>query len=148
MANDELIADLQRVREEIVKKRGKCLGEVDSHRQAVEQAKDNLRRGQEQERRAVQKDEDTKAEQKRLIDHLNGLIAKPQVLLERVDKLGQDQLGTYRERKSASEITRQRQRELEEANRELALAELDQKKIEGDLADVDVQIQQVRGYRL
>ncbi len=63
-----------------------------------------------------------------LRNHLNGLINKPQSLVEKLDSLGADQVQTYRQRQAAGEITRQGKRDLDDAETPRSIAELVLKK--------------------
>jgi flagellar motility protein MotE (MotC chaperone) len=67
-------------------------------------------------------------------------------MLEKINKPGSEQLGTYRGRKEAFEIKRTRQKEVDEWNVELTLAQTNLQKVEHDLADIDEQLRQIRGY--
>ena len=115
MANDALIADIQRMRQEVVEARGACLNQLDTLRGTLEDAKDALRVAREHEQQTVHSDDEKKAEIKRLTDHVNGLPDKPQVFLERISKLESEQGQTAASRKRASETAHFRQGQVEQA---------------------------------
>lgn len=146
MANDAFIADLQRMRQEVVEARGACLKRIDNLQGALENAKETLRVASGHEQKAVYTDEEKRAETKRLIDHVNGLPNKPQVFLERISKLESEVAQTSELRKHASEIARLRQKQVDDAASNVNLAKIDLKAIEKNLADVDEQLRQNRGY--
>ena len=145
MANNELIADFQRMRQEVVQQRGACLERIDKAR-GIDAANDVLRVARDHEQKAVYSDEEKQAEIKRLIEHVNGLPNKPRVFLERISKLESELPQTSALRKQASEIARLRQKQVQDATTLVELAEIDLKAIEKNLADVDEQLRQNRGY--
>jgi len=93
---------------------------------------------------AVQKDEDIKAKMQDLRDHLNGPTEKPQFLHDKLSRLGEEQLITYRERIAHGEIVRQRQRELTDAQTRLSVAQMDLQASDKDVREIDAQIQEVK----
>jgi chromosome segregation ATPase len=146
MANDELIADFQRMRADVVQERGACLDKIDRLRAVYENAKETLRRTNDQEQAAVSIDDSKRAETKRLVDHVNGLPNQPQVFLERISKLESELQQTSDQRKSANAETRKRQQQVDLATTNLTLAEAELKKIEKNLAEVDEQLRLLRGH--
>jgi hypothetical protein len=147
MHNDKLLATLEETRREIVEERGRRIDYLQVQSDAVNDAKIGLQRAQNQERFAIQKDEDIKAKMQELTNHLNGLTDKPQFLLDKVSRLGTEQPGTYRERQAQSEIVRQRQRELMDAQTRLSIAQMDLQASDKDVAVIDVQIREVQDNR-
>jgi hypothetical protein len=61
-------------------------------------------------------------------------------------ELGEEQFHTYRERESQGEITRQRLRELADAQAQLAIAQINLQASDKDVHDIDKQIREVQGY--
>jgi hypothetical protein len=108
MHNEKLLATLQETWREIVDLRGQRINRLQERNDAVNDAQTNLQVARNREQVAIQKDEDAKTKIRELTDHLNGLTDKPQFLLEKVGRLGEEQFETYRERQSQDEITRQR----------------------------------------
>jgi chromosome segregation ATPase len=145
MADEQLLADLQRLKQQTVEGRSRALAAVEHQRKLVEMANERLRNASDAEQRAIQEDEEVKAEQKRLTDHVNGLVDKPQVLLKRISELGARQQETFRTRQKLGLGTRAHRQQFDEADRALAGAESELKRVDKDLADVDAQIQLVRG---
>lgn len=148
MGNDSLLATFNETRHEIVAKRNACLGRLQPAQTGCDDARFALKRAQQQEHEAIQQDQAVIAKMDQLRNHLNGMTDKPHSLIEKLNSLGADQLLTYRQRQTAGEMTRRRQRELTDAEtrRDTALADL--KKVEQDLAELDAQIRDVRGYSL
>lgn len=146
MANDALIADLQRMRQEVVQSRGAGLNRIDTLNFELETAKDELRVATEQEQKAAFNDDEKRAEVKRLIDHVNGLPNQPQVFLERIGKLESELLETSKLRNAFGSTTRARQKQVDNAKTNVTLAEIDLKAIEKNLAEIDEQLRQIRGY--
>ena len=89
-------------------------------------------------------DDQIQGEMKALRDHLNGQIEKPQVLIEKLNRLGAAQLDTYRKRRDASEITRSRQQELSEAKIELVVAQKNIETLSAQIQDINAQIEAAR----
>ena len=146
MAKDNLLAVSQETRREIVDLRGQRINRLQEENDAVNDAQANLQVTRMREQVAVQKDEDIKAEMHELIDHLNGLTEKPQFLLDKLSRLGAEQLVTYRERQAQSEIVRQRQRELTDAQARLSIAQMDLQASDRDVRDIDAQIRELQGH--
>jgi hypothetical protein len=146
VANDDLARDLQRLREQTVQKRSVQMGRIDTLRMKLEEAAETFRRAQLNESKAAASDEDIKAEQKRLNDHLNALPEKPRVLLERVRLLQSEQYATANARSEAVATLQGFRQQHEWAGEELRQAEHVMKGIEQDLADIDQQLKMVRGY--
>jgi len=146
MANEELLATLQETRREIVEERGRRGGRLQVAQSILEELRINLRRAQDEERIAVQEDEDAKEKQRALTDCITGLVDKPQYLLDKLARLGAEQLETYRKRVAATEITRQRQRELNNSETRLSVAQEDLNASDKGLAEIDAQIREVQGF--
>jgi hypothetical protein len=146
MPNEKLLATYQETRNEIVQERGVRMGRSSDAEALLNDARLNLQQAQGKERLAVQADEDVKEKMRVLTDSLNGMTEKPQYLLDKVSNLGAEQLQTFRKRQAATEITRNRQREITEAQTALAVAQADMQAIDKDVADIDSKIREVRSY--
>ena len=66
-------------------------------------------------------------------------------MLDKLSGLEAEHLETYRERVAATEITRQRQRQLNNAETRLSVAQEDLDASAKDLAEIDAQIREVQG---
>jgi hypothetical protein len=144
MANEKLLATLQETRREIVDLRGQRINRLQEGNDAVNDAQTNLQVARNREQVDIQKDEDIKAKMRELTDHLNGLTEKPQFLLDKLSRLGVEQLATYRTRQAQSEIVRARQRELTDAQTQLAVAQINLQASDNDVAAIDAQIREVQ----
>jgi chromosome segregation ATPase len=144
--NHDILSDLQKIRQELVTKRGNILEAVDYYRTDIDNAKDALQSAERQERLEFQKHETIQAELKRLQDHMNGLPTKPQVLLERIGVLGVDEEVAARQHGRATEAVAERRKQSENASASFMLAGKDLAKVDKDIAEIDVQICQVRGF--
>jgi chromosome segregation ATPase len=111
-------------------------------------ARFNLNRSREQERLAVENDQAVVAKMDELRNHLNTMTNKPASLMEMLSSLGADQEQTYRQRQAAGEAVRRCQRELTDAEAKRGIVVADLKKIDHDIAELDAQIREVRGYSL
>jgi hypothetical protein len=147
MPNDKLLAALLETRREIVDLRGQRINRLQEWNDAVNDAQTNLQVARNREQIAIQKDEDLKTKIRELTNHLNGLTDKPQFLLEKVGRLGDEQFKTYRERQSQDEITQQRQRELTDAQTQHAVAQMNLQASDKDVHDIDAQIQELQATR-
>jgi hypothetical protein len=146
MANEKLLAALQETRREIVEEWGRRSGRLQVMQSILEEALINLRRAQDAERITVQEDEEIKEKQRVITESITGLVDKPQYLLDESTRLGAGQLETYRKRVAATEITRQRQRQLNNAETRLSVAQEDLNASDKDLAEIDAQIREVQGH--
>jgi ethanolamine utilization cobalamin adenosyltransferase len=144
MPNEKLVSTLRETRNEIVYERYARMGRLDKAQRILEDSRLNLKQAQDQERVAVQADEDVKEKQRVLIDSLNGMSEKPQYLLDKIGRLQGEQLTTYRARQIAQEIARSRQREVTQAETALAVAQMDMQAIDKDIADIDSKIQEAQ----
>jgi chromosome segregation ATPase len=145
MANEKLLATLQEIRHEIVEEWGRRSGRLQVMQSILEEARINLRRAQDEERIAVQADEDVKQKRRVLTKSITGLVDKPQYLLDQSSRLEAEQLETYRKRVAATEITRQRQRRFDNAETRLSVFREDLNTSDRDLAEIDAQIREVQG---
>jgi chromosome segregation ATPase len=146
MANEKLLATLQKTRHEIVEEWGRRSGRLQVMQSILEEARINLRRAQDEERITVQEDEDVKEKRRVLTKSITGLVDKPQYLLDKLSRLEAEQLETYRKRVAATEITRQRQRRLDNAETRLSVFQEDLNTSDRDLAEIDAQIRIVQGH--
>jgi hypothetical protein len=146
MANEKLLAKLQETRHEIVEEWGRRSGRLQIMQSILEEARRNLRRAQDDERITVLEDEDVKEKRRVLTKSITGLIDKPQYLLDKLSRLEAEQLETYRKRVAATEITRQRQRRLDNAETRLSVFQEDLNTSDRDLAEIDAQIRVVQGH--
>jgi hypothetical protein len=146
MANEKLLATLQETRREIVDLRGQRINRLQEQTDAANDAQTNLQVARNREQVATRQDEDIKAKMRELTDHLNGLTEKPQFLLDKITRLGAEQLATYRERRDQGEIVRERQRELTDAQTRLSIAQMDLQASDKDVRDMDAQIREVQNY--
>lgn len=69
-------------------------------------------------------------------------------MVDKLTRLGADQLETFRERRAETEIIQRRQRELSDAEARLSLAQAELEASDKDVRDIDAQIREVQGYRL
>jgi chromosome segregation ATPase len=148
MRNDSLLTTFNETRHEIVVKRNACLGRLQPAQTGCDDARFALQRAQQEEREAIEQDQGVIAKMDELRNHLNAMADKPHSLTEKLDSLRADQVQSYGKRQAAGEMTRRRQRELAaaETRRDIVLADL--KKVDGDLAELDAQIRDARGYSL
>jgi hypothetical protein len=146
MANEKLLAKLQETRHEIVEEWGRRSSRLQIMQSILEKARRNLRRAQDEERITVLEDEGVKEKQRVLTKSITGLIDKPQYLLDKLSRLEAEQLETYRKRVAATEITRQRQRRLDNAETRLSVFQEDLNTSDRDLAEIDAQIRVVQGH--
>jgi len=144
MPNEKLLATLQETRRDIVDLRGQRIDRLQGANDAVNDERANLQMAQTRAQIAVRKDEDIKAKMDELKNHLNGLTEKPQYMLDKLIRLGADQLGTYRERQAENEIVRQRQRELADAETRLSIAQTELQRSDNDVHDIDARIREVQ----
>jgi hypothetical protein len=144
MPNEKYLATLSETRDEIVQERTERIRRLQQTQIVLDDARDNLRRAQEKDRAAVQADEDVKEKQRVLVDNLNGMSEKPQYLMDKVTRLQTEQLQTYRARMAAHEIARNRQREVTDAEREYAVAQMNMQQIDKDISDIDAKIREAQ----
>jgi len=144
MPNEKLLATLQETRRDIVDLRGQRIDRLQGANDAVNDERANLQMAQTRAQIAVRKDEDIKAKMDELKNHLNGLTEKPQYMLDKLIRLGADQLGTYRERQAENEIVRQRQRELADAETRLSIAQTELQRSDNDVHEIDARIREVQ----
>lgn len=140
MSNEVLLNTLNGTLGELVAIRGEALAEVDACREAIQNANTSIERATVQENCAIQADELAKSKHTELANYINGLVDQPQALLEKVNRLRGEQIETYQKRSAAAEITRQRRRELTEAETRLAIAEQNLKHLTKDHQQISTQI--------
>jgi chromosome segregation ATPase len=146
MPNDKLLATLQETRLEIVDRRGQRINRLQEQNGAINDARTNLQIAQNRAQVAVRKDEDIKGKMRELTNHLNGLTDKPQFFLDKLTRLGAEQLETYRERQAQGEIVRQCQPAFTDAQTRLSIAQTDLEASDKDVGGIDAQIREVQGY--
>jgi chromosome segregation ATPase len=143
MRSNAIVTTLDDVLRELTEKQEQSDATVVECRNAVEAARENLQVAKNRKQRVIYEDKQLKTKQKELIVYINGLTDKPQALIDEINALAANQVETYVKHQAATEIVRQRHRELAEADTRLALAENKQKDIQTRWKEISEQIQRV-----
>jgi len=146
MANDSLRATLNQMLNKYALQRGVILGKVQDCRDALFDAETNHKRAAEAERGAIFEDDELTRKMRELTAHYNSLPIdppRPQALLEQQADMGREQVETHRKRMAAQEVARQQYRIVENAKRDLAVAEQDQKNVEDRIRETNTEIERL-----
>jgi hypothetical protein len=94
MPNEKLLATLQETRNEIVQERYTRIDRLQRARDALNEATLRLSRAENDDRLAIQADEDVKEKQRVLVQSINDKPGEPQpqYLVEKIGRLQNDQL--------------------------------------------------------
>lgn len=147
MPNDTVLATLNEMLHRYAANRGAILGRIQDCRELVFKATANLKRAEEADRRAIYDDDQLVLKMRELTAYYNSLPEgrRPQAILEQQAQMGRDQLETHRRRMAAHEVVREQMRLLEEAKRDLAIAEQDEASISQRIRETTAEIDRLNG---
>ncbi len=146
MANESVRATLNQALNEYALERGRILGRIQDCNEALFDAESNHKRASEAERKAIFEDDELVRRMRELTAYYNSLPTdppRPQALLEQQAKMGREQVETHRRRIAAHEVAREAYRPVEDAKRNLAVAEQDQKTVEDRIRETNTEIERL-----
>jgi hypothetical protein len=145
MANETARATLTQMLYKYAGQRGNILSRIQGCRDRVSDAEANYRRAQDAEREAIYDDDQLMAKKRALIAYYNSLPTgqRPQAILEQDAEMARQQLETHRKRIASHEVVREALRVLEECQRDLAIAEQDEKTISDRIRETDTEIERL-----
>jgi hypothetical protein len=146
MANETVRATLTKMLTKYAAERAEILGKSQDCRLMLGDAEANLKRAREADQRAIQEDDQLIAESRKLTAYYNSLPTdppRPQALLEQQAEMSRNQLETHRKRLAAHEVLRDATRAWEEAQRDLAVAEQNEKTIDERIRETSSEIQRL-----
>lgn len=145
MANETVWATLNQMLHRYAAQRGEILGKIQYFRMLLGDAETNLKRAQEAERRAIYEDDQLILKMQELTAYYNSLPEpRPQALLEQSAELSRNQLETHRKRMTLHEPVREQLRAVEEAKRDLAMAEQEEATISQRIRETNTEIERSR----
>jgi hypothetical protein len=145
MPNETVHATLVQVLHRYAAQRGQILGKIQNCRMLLSDAEINLKRAQGAERKAVYDDDQLTLKMRELTAYYNSLPEpRPQAILEQNAELGREQLQTHRKRMASHDVVREQLRTVEEARRELAMAEQEEATISQRIRETNTEIERTR----
>jgi ribosome recycling factor len=132
MVDDVVLRQLDGAVQDAANRRNEVQSKVNDLRRQFSDANINLQRAQNQEQIATDAEKLKSEEHRKLFDYYNGLVDKSglESVLERIEKLAAEQREAVHLVASAREIRVQCNRQLEAAQREMAVAEQNLKKVQ------------------
>lgn len=127
--------------DEGVLQRNAAIAALDSCREAVNEAKISLQLAQREADNALSADEATKTKKALSIELLNGSLDKSKILMDKVDRLTDEQIKTAETRSKASEILHQCKTRLADAERDFTVAERNLATLTDDCAKLSKEIE-------
>jgi hypothetical protein len=146
MSNETVRTTLNQMLYKYAAQRGDILGKIQDSRIVLDDAEANLKRAHEDDRRAIHDDDQLVIKMRDLMAYYNSLPndpPRPQALLEQHAEMGREQLGTHRKRIAAHEVVSDATHTLEDAKRELAIAERDEKTISERIRETNAEIERL-----
>jgi len=143
MANETIRATLSQMLTRYAAQRANILGRMQDCRGFLFNAESNLKQAREAERRAVFEDDELTRKMRELMVYYNSLPIdppRPQALLEEHAEIGREQVQTHRKRMAAHEAVRNATSVWEDAKRDLAVAEQDEKTVSERIRETNEQI--------
>lgn len=147
MPNESVLATLNEMLLRYAANRASILGRIQDCRELVFDATANLKRAEEADRRAIYDDDQLVLKMRGLTAYYNSLPEgqRPQAILEQQAQMGREQLETHRRRMAAHEVVREQMRLLEEAKRDLAVAEQNETSISQRIRETTAEIDRLNG---
>lgn len=147
MPNESVLATLNEMLLRYAANRASIFGRIQDCRELVFDATANLKRAEEADRRAIYDDDQLVLKMRGLTAYYNSLPEgqRPQAILEQQAEMGREQLETHRRRMAAHEVVREQMRLLEEAKRDLAVAEQNETSISQRIRETTAEIDRLNG---
>jgi chromosome segregation ATPase len=143
MPQESLLATLNEILQERSEQQQQRQNDIKKSSVDVDGKRDALRKAEAQKEQAVFEDEDMQTRITELHTHYNGLIEKPQVLLNKIQQLTVEQGKSYQRREEATVIVEQSKDELRKAEVRLKFAQQKHAEASQEWREINEQIMRV-----